>query len=55
MGGGGGGGQWVHDNLQPFKMAVIKVQREPVALGDGLLATFPIDFQLAAEGQQQGV
>lgn len=48
-------GQRVHENLEPLRMAVIKVQRQPVALGDGLLATFPIDFQRATEGQQQGV
>lgn len=49
----------MHGNSQPLRLAVIKVQGvawgEPVALGGGLLATFPIDFQLDAEGQQQGV
>lgn len=48
-------GRRLHEHLQPLRKAVIKVQREPVAPGDGLLATFPIDFQLATEGQQQGV
>lgn len=43
----------MHGNRQPLRMTVIKVQGEP--LGDGLFATFPIDFQLAAEGQQEGV
>lgn len=43
-----------HGYSRPLRCGVIKVQGGAGATG-GLLATFPIDFQLDEEGHRQGV